>query len=156
MEKYYNSLSFTDYPPTELLDSHIYMDSIKRLSFQYRTKNEDELIAYIALSQESPNLVVPNINNQTKGCRILGIGVKSYNVNNYQVIDLPLLIALLEEAEFYIMGWVDRNNCQFQCDYIWYYISDIVSSDIRERIGGIQITDEIMYKIINRNEQPNQ
>ena len=51
MEKNYNSLSFTDYPPTELLDSPIYTDSIKRLSFQYRTKNNDELIAYIALSQ---------------------------------------------------------------------------------------------------------
>ena len=29
-EKNYNSLSFTDYPPTVLLDSHIYKDSIKK------------------------------------------------------------------------------------------------------------------------------
>ena len=71
MEKNYNSLSFTDYPPTELLDNPVYTDSIKRLSFQYRTKNNDELIAYIALSQESPNVAIPNINNQSKSCRTL-------------------------------------------------------------------------------------
>ncbi len=155
MEKKYKSLTFTDYPPTELLDSHIYKDSIKSLSFQYRTKSEDELIAFIALSKESPNIVIPNVKKQSKGCRILGIGVKSYNVNNYQVIDLPLLITLLEEAEFYIMGWIDKNNCQFQFDYIWFNISDIASLDIRERIGGTKLTEEIIYKIINRNEQPN-
>ena len=50
MAEQYNSLSFSDYPPTELLGSGIYNDSIKRLSFQYRTRNEEKLIAYIALS----------------------------------------------------------------------------------------------------------
>lgn len=152
MEKNYNSLSFTDYPPTELLDSPVYTDSIKRLSFQYRTKNNDELIAYIALSQESPNVVIPNINNQSKGCRILGIYVESYTIGNYNVINLNLLNALLDEAEFYIMGWVNRSNGQFQFDYLWFNVGDINSIDIIERIGGLKLTDEIVYKIINRKE----
>ena len=152
MEKNYNSLSFTDYPPTELLDSHIYKDSIKRLSFQYRTKNDDELIAYIALSQERPNIDIPNISNQSKGCRILGIYVESYIVNNYNVVNLNLLNALLDEAEFYIMGWVNRSNGQFQFDYLWFNGGDINSIDIIERIGGMKLTDEIVYKIIKRNE----
>ena len=47
MSQYYDSLTFSDYPPTELLGSIIYEDSIKRLSFQFRTKNEDKLIAYL-------------------------------------------------------------------------------------------------------------
>lgn len=75
MAEQYNSLSFSDYPPTELLGSNVYENSIKRLSFQYRTKNEDKLIAYIAVSQDNPNIDVPNVKNQLNGCRIIDICV---------------------------------------------------------------------------------
>ena len=109
-------------------------------------------LAYIALSQESPNVVIPNINNQSKGCRILGIYVESYTIGNYNVINLNLLNALLDDAEFYIMGWVNRSNGQFQFDYLWFNVGDINSIDIIERIGGLKLTDEIVYKIINRKE----
>ena len=57
MAEQYNSLSFSDYPPIELLGSNVYENSIKRLSFQYRTKIEDKLIAYIAVSQDNPNIL---------------------------------------------------------------------------------------------------
>lgn len=100
MAQYYDSLTFSDYPPTELLGSGIYNDSIKRLSFQYRTRNEEKLIAYIALSQDKPN-----VENQMNGCRILGVYTE-----NYQVTDLILLDALLDEAEYYIRGWVNTQK----------------------------------------------
>lgn len=72
MAQYYDKLTFSDYPPTELLGSGIYNDSIKRLLFQYRTRNEEKLIVYIALSQDKPNIEIPNVENQMNGCRILG------------------------------------------------------------------------------------
>lgn len=150
MEKYYNSLTFNDYPPTELLGMEIYLNSIKNLSFQYRTKDNDELIAYIALKQEHPNIEIPNITNQVKGCRILGIYVESYRVGQYQVTDVQLLNILLDEAEFYISGWVDNTTKQPQFDYIWFNIADFNSQDIIERIDGCVVNNGLAYKIIKR------
>ena len=152
MAEQYNSLSFSDYPPTELLGSNVYENSIKRLSFQYRTKNDDKLIAYIAVSQDRPNIDVPNVENQLNGCRILGVYTENYQIGHYQVTDLQLLGALLDEAEFYIKGWVNKQNGQFQFDYLWFNVGDINSIDIIERIGGLKLTDEIVYKIIIRKE----
>ena len=91
-----------------MLGSGIYNDSIKRLSFQYRTRNEEKLIGYIALSQDKPNIEIPNVENQMNGCRILGVYTE-----NYQVTDLILLDALLDEAECYIRGWVNTKNGEF-------------------------------------------
>ena len=104
MAQYYDKLTFSDYPSTELFGSGIYNDSIKRLSFQYRTSNEEKLIAYIALSQDKPNIEIPNVENQMNGCRILGVYAENYQVGHYQVTYLILLEALLDEAEYYIRG----------------------------------------------------
>ena len=46
MAEEYNSYSFDEYPPTEILETDIYLKSYKQLSFQYRTKEDDNLIAY--------------------------------------------------------------------------------------------------------------
>ena len=83
MAQYYNSLTFSDYPPAELLGSNIYEASIKSLSFQYRTKNENKLIAYIAVSQDRPNIKVPSVENQLNGCKILGIYAEKYQIGRY-------------------------------------------------------------------------
>lgn len=156
MAQYYDSLTFSDYPPTELLGSNIYENSIKRLSFQYRTKNEDKLIAYIAVSQDKPNIDIPNVENQMNGCRILGVYTDNNQVGHYQVTDLKLLDALLDEAEYYIRGWVNGQNGEFQFDYLWFNLTDFDSQDIIERIEGLTFTNDIAYKNIERNEQPNQ
>ncbi len=150
MAQYYDSLTFSDYPPTELLGSDIYNDSIKRLSFQYRTKNDDKLIAYIAVSQDSPTIDIPNVDRQSNGCRILGVYTE-----NYQVTDLQLLEALLDEAEYYIRGWVNDRNGKFQFDYLWFNLTDFDSQNIVERIEGLTLNDGVAYKAIERNEQPN-
>ncbi len=152
MAQYYDSLTFSDYPPTELLGSNVYEDSIKRLSFQYRTKNEDKLIAYIAVSQDRPNIDVPNVENQLNGCRILGIYTENYQIGHYQVTDLKLLGALLDEAEFYIKGWVNTQNGQFQFDYLWFNVVDFDSQDVVERTDNMILNNGIAYKLIKRNE----
>lgn len=156
MAEQYNSLSFSDYPPTELLGSNVYENSIKRLSFQYRTKNEDKLIAFIAVSQDNPNIDVPNVKNQLNGCRILDIYTENYQIGHYQVTDLQLLVALLDEAEFYIKGWVNNQNGQFQFDYLWFNVVDFDSQNVVERIDNIVLDNGVAYKLIERNEQPNQ
>ncbi len=124
----------------------------KRLSFQYRTKNEDKLIAYIAVSQDRPNIDVPNVENQLNGCRILGVYTENYQIGHYQVTDLQLLGALLDEAEFYIKGWVNNQNGQFQFDYLWFNVVDFDSQDVVERIDNMILNNGIAYKLIKRNE----
>ena len=156
MAQYYDSLTFSDYPPTELLGSNVYENSIKSLSFQYRTKNEDKLIAYIAVCQDSPNIEIPSIENQLNGCRILDIHTEKYQIGHYQVTDLQLLVALLDEAEFYIKGWVNNQNGQFQFDYLWFNVVDFDSQEVVERIGNMVLNDGVAYKLIKRNEQSNQ
>lgn len=156
MAQYYDKLTFSDYPPTELLGSGIYNDSIKRLLFQYRTRNEEKPIAYIALSQDKPNIQIRNVENQMNGCRILGVYTENYQVGHYQVTDLILLDALLDEAEYYIRGWVNTQNGEFQFNYLWFNLSDFDSQDIIERIEGLTFINGIAYKVIERNEQPNQ
>ena len=156
MAEQYNSLSFSDYPPIELLDSNIYKNSIKRLSFQYRTKIEDKLIAYIAVSQDNPNIDVPNVKKQLNGCRILDIYTENYQIGHYQVTDLQLLGALLDEAEFYIKGWVNTQNHQFQFDYLWFNVDDFDSQKLVERIDNMVLNNGVAYKIIERNERSNQ
>lgn len=44
------------------------------------------------------------------GCRILGVYTENYQVGHYQVTDLILLDALLDEAEYYIRGWVNTQK----------------------------------------------
>lgn len=156
MAQYYDSLTFSDYPPTELLGSNVYENSIKRLSFQYRTKNDDKLIAYIAVSQDSPTIDIPNVDSQLNGCRILGVYTENFQVGHYQVADLQLLVALLDEAEFYIKGWVNNQNGQFQFDYLWFNVVDFDSQNVVERIDNIVLDNGVAYKLIERNEQPNQ
>ena len=156
MAQYYDSLTFSDYPPTELLGSDLYNDSIKRLSFQYRTKNDDKLIAYIAVSQDSPTIDIPNVGSQSNGCRILGVYTENYQVGHYQITDLQLLEALLDEAEYYIRGWVNAQNGKFQFDYIWFNLTDFDSQNIVERIEDLTLNGSVAYKVIERNKQPNQ
>lgn len=156
MAQYYDSLTFSDYPPTELLGSDLYNDSIKRLSFQYRTKNDDKLIAYIAVSQDSPTIDIPNVDSQLNGCRILGVYTENFQVGHYQVADLQLLEALLDEAEYYIRGWVNAQNGKFQFDYIWFNLTDFDSQNIVERIEDLTLNGSVAYKVIERNKQPNQ
>lgn len=150
MAEHYNKLSFFEYPPMELLGSNIYENSIKRLSFQYRTKNEDKLIAYIAVCQDSPNIEIPSIENQLNGCRILDIYTEKYQIGHYQVTDLQLLGALLDSAEFYIKGWVNNQNGQFQFDYLWFNVADFDSQEVVERIDNMVLNDGVAYKLIER------
>lgn len=152
MDKYYNSLSFADYPPIESLDSSIYLKSIKNLSFQYRRKDNDELIAYIALCQDTPSvdIKIKDIGNNPKGCRILDVYVKPIQTSEYQVTDSALLMALLDEAELDIMGWVNHQDGNFQFDYLWCYLSDITLRDFIERINDVKIENGIAYSMIRR------
>lgn len=53
------------------------------------------------LSKDNPNIEIPNVENQMNGCRILGVYTENYQVRHYQVTDLILLDALLDEAEYY-------------------------------------------------------
>lgn len=159
LQHYGRALWFTNFfrlPTNGIVGSRIYNDSIKRLSFQYRIKNEDKLIAYIAVSQDNPNIDVPNVDNQLNGCRILAVHTEPYQVGHYQVTNVQLLDALLDEAEYYIRGWINNQNGQFQFDYLWFNIADFDSQEILERIDNMTQNNGVAYKLIERYEQPNQ
>ena len=74
------------------------------------------------------------MDNQLNGCRILAVHTEPYQVGRYQVTNVQLLEALLDEAEYYIRGWVNNQNGQFQFDYLWFNIADFDSQEILERI----------------------
>lgn len=150
MAKKYYTYSFSEYPPTEILGTDIYLKSIKSLSFQYRTKEDDNLIAYIALSKESIPLSVQTIEEGMIGCRILGIYVEPIYTNNYAVDNVTLRIALLDEVEVYINGWVNTETLKFEFDYLWFYNDDIKKKEIIDEIGTMTTIGSISYKMLNR------
>ena len=151
MAEKYLSYSFFEYPPTEILGTDIYLKSIKRLSFQYRTKDDDKLIAYIALSREQVPQNIPNIDKHMIGCRILGIYVTHNISKEYEVDNAILRMALLDEAEFCINGWVDSNDCnKFAFDYLWFYNKDIKEGEVIDELGDITTIDDISFKMVKR------
>lgn len=151
MAEKYNSISFTEYPPAEILGTDIYLKSIKRLSFQYRTKEDDNLIAYIALSKESAPISSPIIGKDMVGCRVLQIFVAPICVNGYIVDNVSLRTALLDEAEFYINGWVELKTNKFEFDYFWFYNEDIKKKEIIDEISSMTTIDDISFKILSRH-----
>ena len=151
MEKNYHSFSFSEYPPVEILGTDMYLNSIKRLSFQYRRKEDDKLIAYIALSKECIPVNVSNIDNHMVGCRILDIYVIPEIINGYEVDNVNLRMALLEETECYINAWVDlRKDKNFEFDYFWFYHEDIKKKEIIDEISYMTTIDNISFKIMER------
>lgn len=155
MAEFYDSFTFTDYPPTDLLDKDFYRDSLKRLSFQYLTRDNEKLIAYIALKQESPQVEIPDVGNQSKGCRILSLHAKPFQYGDIQITYSQLLDALLDEAENEITNWQDNQNNQSQFDYIWFNIQDFPSDEVIQRFDSMVLNGNIAYKVIDRpNEQP--
>ncbi|MBR5788101.1 MAG: hypothetical protein IKY35_05375 [Muribaculaceae bacterium] len=150
--KKYNTYSFVEYPPIEILGTDIYLKSIKRLSFQYRTKEGDNLVAYVALSKENIPLNIPNIGKHMNGCRILSIYVGAEIINGYEVDNVALRMALLDEAEYFINGWVDsENNANFIFDYFWFYNEDIKKGEIIDEIGYMTTVNDISFKLVNRH-----
>ena len=155
MEKPFNSYTFDEYPPTEILGEDFYIKSRKRLSFQYRDKNSDELLAFISLNKGEIPVRIPEEVRHANGCRILMADVrKIISPNNWKVKDINLLDTLLEEAEFYINGWcdTDRNN-EFEFDYLWFDIKDfngIDVLDIIERIDNTKQVSNYVYKVLKR------
>lgn len=148
--KHYNSYSFRDYPPKEILKTGIYKKSIKRMSFQYRTKDGDRLIAYIAFSKEPIPMNPSSLKERMKGCRILDIYVEPTIYNGCLSDNEALRDALLDDALFYINGWVDIKSNEFEYDYFWFYNADIKYVNTIEEIGGMTTVDNISYKLVNR------
>ena len=147
----YNSLTFDDYPPTEILGKDFYVNSHKTLSFQYRTKDGDKLIAYIALKKEQADVEIPYVSNLSNGCKILKIWVEPIVATNGYVVDnAALRIALLDKAKFYINGWVNTQTTEFEFDYLWFYDADIENKEIIDEIGGMTLINNIYYKVFDR------
>lgn len=149
MAKDYISLSFHEYPPIEILGTSIYLDSNKELSFQYRSRANDELLAYIAMRKESPINNIPGILNPENGCRILSIWVKPIKFNDFSINNVTLSTALLDEAEMYINGWIDHRNNMFEFDYFWWYNEDF-ESEMVDVLNDILNQNNISYKILVR------
>lgn len=155
MEKYFKSYTFDEYPPTEILGESFYLESRKTLSFQYRDKESDELLAYIALKKEEMPIQIPEEVRNANGCRLLMADVrKIVSPDNWVVKDVILLDALLYEAEYYINGWcdTDRNN-EFEFDYLWFDMrdfNDVDTLDIMERLDGAKQIGGYVYKVLKR------
>lgn len=154
MGKNYNSYSYKDYPPPEILvDSH-YKQADKALSIQYRDKESDKMIAYISLGKNEPPINLPSINDKSKGCEILMANVrKIVTTDKWQISDSALINAIIEEAEFRIEAWCEHNSPNevvFAFDYYWLDVSNDKLQEVVERVDWTNIVGNIAYKVIDR------
>lgn len=149
MAKDYQIHFFNEYPPNEILKERYYIDSIKHLSFSYRHKDSDKLVAFIAVKKEQIPIHIDSI-DMTKGCRIIQMRVRCIISSGFSVIDTNVLDNLLQDAFYYIKGWDDENN-QPHFDYIWFDITDFEqANDLIEIMDDIEHNGNIVYKIIER------
>lgn len=149
MAKDYQIHFFNEYPPNEILKERYYIDSIKHLSFSYRHKDSDELVAFIAVKKEQSPIRIEGIDT-TKGCRIIQMRVRCINSGGFTVIDTNVLDNLLQNAFYYIKGWDDESN-QSDFAYIWFDITDFEQADdLIEIMEYVEHNENIVYKIIER------
>lgn len=108
-------------------------------------------MAYIALSKESIPLSLPTVEESMIGCRILEIYVKPIYVNNNVVDNVALRVALLDETEHHINGWVNTVSLKFEFDYFWFYNVDIKKKEIIDEIGSMTTIGNLSFKMVNRH-----
>lgn len=150
MEAHRTTYSYNEYPPTEILGDNHYIVSNKSLSFQYRNKESDELLAFVSLLENEPPIQV--LKEGHRGCEILMLDVrKLVSRDKWQVKDYALFNAILDEAEFRIENWCDgQNNNEFEFDYYWFDVTNENLQEVFERIDGAKRVGNIVYKTIER------
>lgn len=150
MGAFYNIFSYNEYPPSEILGENHYLISNKLLSFQYRYKTNNELLAFVSLVGKEPPIQV--LNGEYRGCEILMLDVrKIISTDKWQVKDYVFFDTILDEAEFRIENWCDKkHNNEFMFDYYWFEITNENTQELYERINGIEHIGNIAYKVIER------
>jgi hypothetical protein len=160
MEKIaFNRYSFTDYPPTEILEEEYYKKSLKNLSFQYRNREDKDLLAFVSLQKERIPLEAPELegSNIENGCRILMARVrKIVKPDNWLITDISLLYTLLEEMELRVSMWCDTNNSnRFEFDYLWFDLRDYDENEgieLMEHLDDMKQVNSLVYKNLDRND----
>ena len=83
------------------------------MSFQYRDKEDKDLLAFVSLGKERIPINPTELEgcNIENGCRILMAQVrKIVKWGKWLTTDISLLYTLLEEMELRITMWCDTNN----------------------------------------------
>lgn len=151
--------SFTDYIPEEILAEEYYTKSLKRLSFQYRDKEDKDLLAFVSLGKERIPINPTELEgcNIENGCRILMAQVrKIVKWGKWLTTDISLLYTLLEEMELRITMWCDtNNNNNFEFDYLWFDLRDFEVTEgieLMEHLDGVKRVDNFVYKTLEHNQ----
>ena len=135
---------FNEYPPTEILEEDAYKESLKRLSFSYRTVQNDELIAFIALKKED----CPFLKSISNACRILHFEVKKIKIQGWNMPYLGLYDKMFDEAMFYIKEWCEDGKPYFDC--VWFAEDDIELIELKKLFKDFIVKNGKFYKSINR------
>ena len=119
-------------------------ESLKRLSFSYRTVQNDELIAFIALKKED----CPFLKSISNACRILHFEVKKIKIQGWNMPYLGLYDKMFDEAMFYIKEWCEDGKPYFDC--VWFAEDDIELIELKKLFKDFIVKNGIFYKSINR------
>lgn len=146
MKKEYIITSFEEQAPKELLDRGFYAKAIKSLSFQCRDKKDNSLQAYVALSQECPDIDIPDLQQKGKGCHVLAFYAVPEEDTGYPAPEL--LSSVTDEVTSRIKEW--RSEAGEPFEYLWFNVNDFEVIELIKMMGLVKMCEKIAYKILER------
>ena len=142
-----NTTPFEDQTPKELVNGSFYSMAKESLSIQCWNKEGNRMVMYIALTKESPNIHIPQLEHKEKGGRVLMFyahpDLLPTSENGYTDRLLPLLNDVMSR----ITNWRDEKG-EYLFDYFWFDVNDFSSVEIIRRVGFTKACDKIVYKMI--------
>lgn len=144
------SYSFNEFPLEKCIGCQWFDESHKDLSFSLYDENENKVLAYIALVKATPSILIPNVENQDNGCKILKLFVSQVLlVNGYKSPSIPLIYRLWEEAKDSIVIWNTNGIPSF--DYIWFDRTDFEQADdLINIMDDVEHIGNVVFTIIKR------
>lgn len=142
-----NTTPFEDQTPKELVNGSFYSMAKESLSIQCWNKEGNRMVMYIALTKESPNIHIPQLEHKEKGGRVLMFyahpDLLPTSENGYTDRLLPLLNDVMSRIT---NGCDEKGEHLF--DYFWFDVNDFSSVEIIRRVGFTKACDKIVYKTL--------
>ena len=139
--------SFENQTPKELVNASFYSMAKESLSIQCWNKEGNRMVMYIALTKESPNIHIPQLEHKEKGGRVLMFyahpDLLPTSENGYTDGLLPLLNDVMSRIT---NGCDEKGERLF--DYFWFDVNDFSSVDIIRRVGFSKACYRIVYKTL--------
>ena len=146
MNKEYIITSFEEQAPKELIERGFYAKAIKTLSFQCRDKKGNSLQAYLAMTQDYPDIDIPDLQQKGRGCQVLAFYAIPEEDTGYPAPEL--LSAVSKEITSRIKEW--RNEAGEPFEYLWFNVNDFESIELIKLMRLIKMCEKVAYKTLEK------